>query len=184
MKNKRLDQTLANNEVEYGCYIDAYNQKVYKNICCTITARVSASNDYFVCVNEEDMSYSNGSIKRIKKNIIENDVAPTITANAMQSINHQNCALIKVGNYGNGHHAKDVYDAEGVSPTIVTGNHGLGQTIAIKNATKKGYLEAENGDGIDISGRMQHHRGTVQKGITQTLNTRGGRYRHDAKFKN
>lgn len=35
----------------------------------------------------------------------------------------------KVGNYGNGHHAKDVYDPNYVAPTITTGNHGLGQTI-------------------------------------------------------
>lgn len=118
--------------------------------------------------------YSDESIKRIKKNVVEEDVAPTITANAMQSVNHQNCALIKVGNYGNGHHTKDVYDVNGLSPTITTGNHGLGQTIAIKNATKQGYLEASDGDGIDISGRMEHHRVTVQKGISQTLNTMGG----------
>lgn len=46
--------------------------------------------------------------------------------------------------------------------------------IAIKNATSKGYLEAEEGDGIDISSRMEYHRGTVQKGKTQTLTTMGG----------
>ena len=47
-------------------------------------------------------------------------------------------------------------------------------SIPIKNATEKGYLEATEGDGIDISGRMQYHRGTVQKGKTQTLSTMGG----------
>jgi DNA (cytosine-5)-methyltransferase 1 len=46
--------------------------------------------------------------------------------------------------------------------------------ITIKNATKKGYLEATDGDGVDISSRMEHHRGTVQKGKTQTLTTMGG----------
>ena len=46
--------------------------------------------------------------------------------------------------------------------------------IPIKNATKKGYLEATDGDGIDISSRMEYHRGTVQKGKTQTLSTMGG----------
>ena len=51
-------------------------------------------------------------------------------------------------------------------------NHG--HRLLIKNATKQGYLEAEDGDGIDISGRMQYHRGTVQKGKTQTLSTMGG----------
>lgn len=46
--------------------------------------------------------------------------------------------------------------------------------IPIKNATKKGYLEATHGDGIDISSRMEYHRGTVQKGKIQTLTTSGG----------
>lgn len=44
-------------------------------------------------------------------------------------------------------------------------------SIPIKNATDKGYLEAHNGDGVDISTRMQYHRGNVQKGKTQTLTT-------------
>lgn len=44
-------------------------------------------------------------------------------------------------------------------------------SIPIKNATKKGYLEATEGDGIDISSRMQYHRGTVQKESIQTLDT-------------
>lgn len=35
--------------------------------------------------------------------------------------------------------------------------------LLIKNATKQGYLEATDGDGIDISSRMESHRGTVQK---------------------
>ena len=46
--------------------------------------------------------------------------------------------------------------------------------IAIKNNTKQGYLLAEECDGVDISGRMQYHRGTVQKGKTQTITTAGG----------
>lgn len=46
--------------------------------------------------------------------------------------------------------------------------------MLIKNATKKGYLEARDGDGIDISARMEHHRGTVQKDKIQTLTTSGG----------
>jgi len=47
-------------------------------------------------------------------------------------------------------------------------------SIPIKNATKKGYLEATYGDGIDISSRMEYHRGTVQKDKAQTLSTMGG----------
>ena len=51
-------------------------------------------------------------------------------------------------------------------------NHG--HRLIIKNATSKGYLEATDGDGIDISSRMEHHRGTVQKDKIQTLTTSGG----------
>lgn len=47
----------------------------------------------------------------------------------------------------------------------------LVESLQIKNATKKGYLEANEGDGIDIGGRMETHRGTVQKGTSQTLKT-------------
>lgn len=54
--------------------------------------------------------------------------------------------------------------------------------IKIKNNTKLGYLEATDGDGIDISGRMKWHRGTVQKQTSQTITTMGGgRCRSDYK---
>ena len=36
---------------------------------------------------------------------------------------------IKLGNYGNGHHAKDIVSSDGISTTITTGNHGLGHAI-------------------------------------------------------
>lgn len=38
-------------------------------------------------------------------------------------------------------------------------------------ATKKGYKVAHKGDGVDIGGRMASHRGTVQKGLSQTIKT-------------
>ena len=64
---------------------------------------------------------------------------------------------------------------DGLSSTITTRINDSNNTfIAIKNATKKGYLEATIGDGIDISSRMEHHRGTVQKQMIQTLDTQGG----------
>ena len=120
-------------------------------------------------------------------------VSPTLTARGAGE-EHSGMVLIKgdfpnkVGNYGNGHHAKDVYDPNFVAPTITTGNHGLGQTIIdqeiekkerkkgipIKNKTEKGYILAEEGDGVDISTRMESHRGTVQKDSSQTLTCKGG----------
>ena len=46
-------------------------------------------------------------------------------------------------------------------------------SILIKNNTKQGYLEAHEGDGVNICGRMQYQRGNVQKDSIQTLTTCG-----------
>lgn len=69
----------------------------------------------------------------------------------------------------------------GYSPTITTRSreYAAGMILTqdkmpIKNNNAKGYELATDGDGIDISGRMQYHRGTVQKGLAQTLSTMGG----------
>ena len=65
-------------------------------------------------------------------------------------------------------------DVGGVLDTLTTASgERCPHVIKIKNATKKGYLEAEEGDGIDISSRMEYHRGTVQKGKAQTITTQG-----------
>lgn len=45
------------------------------------------------------------------------------------------------------------------------------QFLLIKNATKTGFLKAYEGDGVDISARMESHRGTVQKEMAQTIKT-------------
>ena len=47
-------------------------------------------------------------------------------------------------------------------------------SLLIKNATKQGYLPAYDGDGVNISSRMQYHRGNVQKESVQTITTSGG----------
>ena len=73
------------------------------------------------------------------------------------------------------HQAGSVYDSNGISPTLDTMQGGYRQhCIEIKNNTKKGYLEAHDGDGINISSRMKYHRGNVQKDKIQTLTTSGG----------
>lgn len=67
----------------------------------------------------------------------------------------------------------NVSDGNIIAKTITTraGSRMDDNFIKVKNNTKKGYLEATEGDGIDISRRMEHHRGTVQKGKIQTLTT-------------
>ena len=97
---------------------------------------------------DEEHHYSPESIKRIRKNIIKGDVANALTANSQQSINHTNCGLVV-----------EQPDRGG---------------LMIKNNNSKGYLIAESGDGVDISGRMRFHRGTVQKRSCQSITTMGG----------
>ena len=79
-----------------------------------------------------------------------------------------------IGNYSKSNfNQTSIVNKNGIAPTI-TENHGQVTAIAIKNNTKQGYLLAEEGDAVDISGRMQWHRGTVQKGVSQTITTAGG----------
>ena len=76
------------------------------------------------------------------------------------------------------HQAGSVYDDDGLCPTLDTMQGGYRQPcIEIKNATKKGYLEAYEGDGVNISSRMKYQRGNVQRESIQTLTTSGGNER-------
>lgn len=71
------------------------------------------------------------------------------------------------------HQSNAIYSSEGLSRTLCAGMGVKEQPmmIMINSATKKGYMEAEAGNGIDISTRPKNHRGTVQKGISQTIQT-------------
>ena len=68
------------------------------------------------------------------------------------------------------HQAGSVWDKDGLSPTLDTMQGGYRQPcIEIKNNTKKGYLEAHDGDGVYTN--VSTKRGTVQKEMIQTLTT-------------
>ena len=54
---------------------------------------------------------------------------------------------------------------------VVEKNKNNSVGIPIVEATRKGYKVAHDGDGVDIGGRMKTHRGTVQKGLAQTIKT-------------
>lgn len=92
------------------------------------------------------------------------------------------------------HQAGSVWDKEQLSPTLYTMQGGWRQpsvvvekdnylvtsdtnkSIPIKNGTKKGYLEAHSGDGIDlINPTCNNRRGRVQKDCSQTLTCNNGR---------
>ena len=75
----------------------------------------------------------------------------------------------------------NVTDGNVIAKTITTRAGGrmddnfIGdKKLYIKNATKQGYLEAHEGDGVNISSRMKYQRGNVQKESIQTLTTSGG----------
>ena len=63
------------------------------------------------------------------------------------------------------------FDSDYLCPTLTT-NKGEGIKILIKNATKKGYLIAEEGDGIDTAyPKSKTRRARVQKNMAHTLTT-------------
>jgi len=94
----------------------------------------------------------------------------------------QECLNIKCGAYARNYGSKGKIQSKDYCDTL-TASMGTGggnvpiieqsqQRILIKNATKKGYLAATEGDGINICGRMQYQRGNVQQESVQTLDTK------------
>lgn len=71
------------------------------------------------------------------------------------------------------HQAGSIWDKEQLAPTLDTMRGGWRQpSILIKNATQKGYLEASEGDGIDLLyPDSETRRGRVQKDSINTLTT-------------
>lgn len=73
---------------------------------------------------------------------------------------------------------KDINKEKEISPTITARGAGeehsgmilINESIYIKEATKQGYTEAHDGDGVYIN-RPHQKRGVVQKGMIQTLKT-------------
>lgn len=84
---------------------------------------------------------------------------------------------LESNNIGEGVNYIDAYnrkiDNSGMAKTISTRVDASNNTyIAIKNATKQGYLEATDGDGIDLAQpNSETRRGRVQKNSIQTLTT-------------
>ena len=182
--NNALNETIDGKELEDGDYIDAHNRRIKKDIAGTITTRVDASNGTFLVERKEqerrcDEALENGELEEgdvinhshdnpVPVNSENPDCAPTLTTRGDE------LGVVVMGNYSpSGHNAARVVDPDGIAPTVME-NHGTVTAIPIKNNTKKGFLLAEEGDAVDISGRMQYHRGTVQKGISQTITTAGG----------
>lgn len=123
-----------------------------------------------------DNNNCNPSGKGINGQVYSGDISPTLTTNKGEGlkINETNViGNLEIDKWQD--HMKRIYDVNSYAPTLGTMQGGNTEPkILIKNATKQGYLEAEEGDGVDISSRMEYHRGTVQKGMCQTLDCQGG----------
>lgn len=104
------------------------------------------------------------------KDILEDNVSQKyyISEKQLQGMLHTN--------FISSHFDKVVQDVEKTSATLKARDYKgalcINEGVAIKNNNSKGYEIANKGDGIDISSRMKYHRGTVQKGISQTLKTK------------
>ena len=104
----------------------------------------------------------------------ERNIAKTVTAGVYKTRMDDNyvkvCGDVDVGNNDM---INRVYDQEGISPTIATMQGGnIQPKIAIKEATKQGYAEAEPGDSVNLEQpNSKTRRGRVGKGIAQTLTT-------------
>lgn len=138
---------------------------------------------YYLSDKMINFFYKNEQIQKQKGNGFRfgvsdgNVIAKAVTTRAGARMDDNFIRCIQIGNLDiKGHDSiKRIYSQEGLSPTLTDMQGGNRQPkILIKNATKKGYLEAEVGDGIDISSRMKYHRGTVQKQSIQTITTSGG----------
>lgn len=57
--NKKLIKLLKTKQVDSGDMLDTYNQVVLKDISCTITTRVNASNEIYVVVRGENKCRQN-----------------------------------------------------------------------------------------------------------------------------
>lgn len=65
-----------------------------------------------------------------------------------------------------------VYNQDKISPTLTATTYKDPVKLLVKNATKQGYLEATEGDGIDLAyPSSQTRRGRVQKECRTTLQT-------------
>jgi DNA (cytosine-5)-methyltransferase 1 len=154
LSDKMIKYISADNEKWTGNNGESLINKTYASTLNTREGMRRCDSSNYISNNFED----NYNLKNIHKTLRE-----TLEQNKIEEgINYIDAYNRKIDNTG-------------LSKTISTRVDASNNTyIAIKNATKQGYLEATDGDGVDISSRMEHHRGTVQKGKTQTLTTMGG----------
>ena len=132
--------------------------------------------------NEVDEKYylKDYQIENIKKsNFIQNQrrIQEKEYCDTLCARDWKDPKCIQVGNLKDGkwdkihESCRRIYSEEGISPTIHTCQGGNTETkVLIKNATKKGYIEANNGDSVNLAyPNSTTRRGRVGKEVEQTL---------------
>ena len=129
--------------------------------------------------NDEELQVvTNTSATRYNKSNVyhENGISPTIAARDYKGPNQ----VLKSERIGGifdkdkeRHQAGAIWDKEQLAPTLDTMQGGWRQpSVFIKNNTKQGYVEATDGDGVDLAFPSSNtRRGRVQKDLAQTLDT-------------
>ena len=120
----------------------------------------------------ESIKYSTFTINQ--RRIQEKDYCDTLCARDWKD---PKCVQVATLPYFNYESDGRVYSPSGVSPCLRSKepNQKIDEndTILIKNATKQGYLEATDGDGIDLAQpNSETRRGRVQKDSIQTITTK------------
>ena len=154
-------------QIETSSYIQNQRRIQKKEYCDTLCAR-DWKDPKCVQVGKIDIK-GHDCIKRVYST---EGISPTLTD--MQGGNRQPKIEV-VGNYSpSGHDASRVVDSKGLAPTVKE-NHGtvtaiVEDKILIKNATKQGYLEAVEGDSINLAyPNSNTRRGRVGNQVSQTL---------------
>ena len=138
----------------------------YNNFCPTITARDYKDprlvNDNVV-KQVGTISKCNGNWKNPQVGRVYSTYGCSPTLNTCGGGDHEP-KIIQLGNVnpsGKGMNG-NVFDENGLAPTLTT-NKGEGNKIAIRQATKKGYIECEIGGVADLSyPNLKTRRGRVQ----------------------
>ncbi len=133
--------------------------------------------NFFIENTEKQKESGNGFTFAPVSSTDEEAIAKTVTTRNGSRMDDNFIADIKkVGNYGNGHHAKDVFDSEGSAPTITTGNHGLGIAIIEK---KPNYDKVDRIGGLFDKEDQTHQAGSIYNanGLSPCLDTATGGHR-------
>lgn len=159
--NKRLDKIVREKQVEPYDFLDCYNQQIKKDVSGTIKTTISSSNMHFIAEPDNRNMKEILCDKLLENNIVqENYVINHSYTNGLNGKNPN--SRIKLEDY--------IETTDGIVNCLTTRPDVLG--VVVKEATKKGYTIAKEGDSVNLTyPNSTTRRGRVGKGLSQTLTT-------------